>query len=80
MKCTVQAFGITREIAGAKELVVELPEGSTVSDFKTELFSQFPRLSTLTSLFIAVNQAYAEDSQVLKKEDEIALIPPVAGG
>lgn len=80
MKCTVKAFGITRDIAGAKEVVVELPEGATVSDFKKELFLKFPMLSTLTSLFIAVNQSYAEDNQVLKMEDEIALIPPVAGG
>ncbi|MBX2945973.1 MAG: MoaD/ThiS family protein [Cyclobacteriaceae bacterium] len=80
MKCSVKTFGITRDIAGAKEVVVELPEGSTVADFKNELFSRFPRLSTLTSLFIAVNQSYAEDGQVLNEEDEIALIPPVAGG
>lgn len=80
MKCTVKTFGITRDITGTREVELEVVEGTTVHEFKQALFKQYPRLATLTSLFIAVNHAYAEDGQVLAVGDEIALIPPVAGG
>lgn len=80
MKCTVKAFGITREITGAREVELEVAEGATVHEFKQALFKQYPGLSRLTSLFIAVNHAYADDDQALHAGDEIALIPPVAGG
>lgn len=80
MKCTVKTFGIIRDITGTREVELEVAEGTTVHEFKQALFKQYPRLATLTSLFIAVNHAYAEDGQVLAVGDEIALIPPVAGG
>jgi molybdopterin converting factor small subunit len=31
-------------------------------------------------MYIAVNQQYAEDENVLGAGDEIAIIPPVSGG
>ncbi|MBX2962555.1 MAG: MoaD/ThiS family protein [Cyclobacteriaceae bacterium] len=80
MKLKVKAFGITREIMGANEVIIDVQESATVGDFKAVLFSQYPRLKALTSLFIAVNHAYAEDDEKLTAEAEIALIPPVAGG
>jgi sulfur-carrier protein len=75
----VKAFGITKEIIGARESVVEL-EAATVEELKNFLFTKYPKLSGLKSLFIAVNQNYAEDDQTIAETDEIALIPPVSGG
>lgn len=80
MKCRIKAFGITREIVGQRELILDLPEGKKIADLKAILFGQHPQLEALKSLFIAVNQEYAEDQALLKDNDEIALIPPVAGG
>jgi molybdopterin synthase sulfur carrier subunit len=42
--------------------------------------TNYPALEKLRSLFIAVNQQYAEDNQSINETDEIALIPPVSGG
>jgi molybdopterin synthase sulfur carrier subunit len=80
MKCLVKAFGISREILGQRELVVEVTEGYSVGTLKADLYSKFPRLQNLRSLFIAVNSEYAEDDRTLAEGDEIALIPPVSGG
>ncbi len=80
MKCKVKAFGITSDIVGAREVIIELSGSPRVRDIKIELFKHYPQLETLTSLFIAVNQAYAADDGELQEHDEIALIPPVAGG
>ena len=80
MKCKIKAFGVAREIIGHRETILELQEGQTIGSLKSTLFDQYPRLSNLNSLFIAVNQEYADDQNLLVENDEIALIPPVAGG
>lgn len=79
MKCRIKTFGIARDILGNKELILEI-SGNTVIDLRNDLSKKYPKLESLTSLFIAVNQNYAEDGTVLNESDEIALIPPVSGG
>ena len=79
MKYTIKAFGITKDILGGREIVVEV-DGQTVADVRRELHEQYPALRGLKSLLIAVNNTYAEDVAVLQETDEIALIPPVSGG
>ena len=78
-KYKIKAFGITKDILGGKETVVEV-SGNTVSELKQELYTRYPKLTGLRSLYIAVNNDYADDTQQLKTDDEIALIPPVSGG
>lgn len=80
MKCKIKAFGIAREIIGLREVQIDLQAGQSIGTLKTTLFKQYPRLEQLKSLFIAVNREYAEDDLPLREDDEIALIPPVAGG
>ncbi|HEY0741333.1 MAG TPA: MoaD/ThiS family protein [Chryseosolibacter sp.] len=75
----IKAFGITKDIIGARESVVEV-EAATVDQLKKILFEKYPKLASLKSLFIAVNHNYAEDGQTIVETDEIALIPPVSGG
>lgn len=75
----IKAFGITKDIIGGKETVVEV-EGRTVGELRQYLTSKYPQLRGLRSLFIAVNHNYAEDTLRLSETDEIALIPPVSGG
>jgi molybdopterin converting factor subunit 1 len=80
MKCRIKAFGISREIIGDRFLEIELPGGYPVVNLKKELFSRYPKLTELRSLYVAVNNEYAADDLVLQEDDEIALIPPVSGG
>lgn len=79
LRIKVKAFGITKDILGGKENVVEM-DGVTVGDLRQFLHTRHPQLKGLRSLFIAVNHSYADDQQMLTEEDEIALIPPVSGG
>lgn len=77
----IRLFGITREIVGQSHIPV--PEDTaiaTVADLKSWLFAQYPLLKQLKSLAIAVDHAYAEDDAQLRREMEVALIPPVSGG
>ena len=75
----VLAFGITRQLLGGQEAVIEV-DGNTVGALRKALAAKFPELNELHSLYIAVNSGYSEEDQVLDINDEIALIPPVSGG
>lgn len=75
----IKAFGITKDILGARETVFEA-DGATVKALRTALVARYPSLRDIRSLMIAVNSAYAEDTLPIGESDEIALIPPVSGG
>jgi molybdopterin converting factor small subunit len=75
----VLAFGITRQLLGGREAIVEV-DGDTVGALRQALGARFPELLGLSTLYIAVNSSYSDEDQVLGADDEIALIPPVSGG
>ncbi|AQG80316.1 MoaD/ThiS family protein [Spirosoma montaniterrae] len=77
---SVLLFGITRDITGQSAVSVPLPEGACVADLLSQLYRQYPDLSGIRSILVAVNGEYAESDQVVHSKDEIALIPPVSGG
>lgn len=79
MKYRIKTFGVTREIIGDREKVIET-NGQTVAELRKTLHQQYPELTGLRSLLIAVNNEYAEDTTELQESDEIGLIPPVSGG
>jgi molybdopterin synthase catalytic subunit len=77
MEVTVRLFAILRERAGAREVTLELPDGSCVSDALAALRDIAP---PELPLVMAVNREYARGDHVLDAGDELALIPPVSGG
>lgn len=74
-------FASYRELAGTAELQVELEAGATVADLLDALRALSPGLGELPGApAVAVNQAYAALDARLAEGDEVAFIPPVAGG
>jgi len=80
MKIKLLCFGITKEMVGGFESQIELAEGTTVGAFMENLKKEYPALKKLNSLRIAVNEDYAELTQILSEKDEVVLVPPVSGG
>jgi len=81
MKVKVRCFAAAREIVGSGELLVDLPDGSTLTHLFDQIRRQFPRLEGLAgSLLFSVNREYAPLDKRLAPDDEVALIPPVSGG
>lgn len=78
-KYTIKAFGVTKEILGGREVSFEM-DGKTIGELRAGLSARYPKLIGLKSLYIAVNNNYAEESSAISEADEIALIPPVSGG
>jgi molybdopterin converting factor small subunit len=77
---TVQLFASYAESFGGSTLELPLESGSTVADLVNSL-RLLPGASILPdSPRVAVNLKLASADQLLDAGDEIALIPPVAGG
>ena len=73
-------FGVYAELAATREGATEMPSGSTVGDL-VETLRESKGLDWLPErVVVAVNQSYAETGMLLADGDEVALIPPVAGG
>ncbi len=80
MSVTLLLFASYADAFGVSRLSLELPEQSTVEDLLAEI-SHRPGAHLLPKMpLVAVNQRYANASTRISSGDEVALIPPVAGG
>jgi molybdopterin synthase catalytic subunit len=81
IQITLKLFGSLREAAGASSLEVDLAPGSTVADLRDWLAARNPMVEKLGDrLAASVNLEIAETNAVLSNGDEVAFLPPVAGG
>jgi molybdopterin synthase catalytic subunit len=81
VQVTVKWFGPLREATGSKELGVRLPEGARLEDLAVILARQHEAFAELRPrLRAAVNQEIADFDHALADGDEVAFLPPVAGG
>ncbi|MEO5939271.1 MAG: MoaD/ThiS family protein, partial [Candidatus Limnocylindrales bacterium] len=81
MQIRVRLFAIQRELAGAREIPLELADGASVEDAWAAIAFRFPILTPgRASVRFARNGDYAEPATVLEDGDEVAFIPPVSGG
>lgn len=77
----IRVFGGLADRVGGPRLAVELDPSATVADLRARLVEQHPQLATaLPRTSIAVNLEVARDDQPIGPDDEVALLPPVAGG
>ena len=80
MRVTVRLFASYAETFGRAEVPVELPAGATVADCVAALRAEPGAERLPPSPLVAVNRRYARPEVPLAEGDEVALIPPVAGG
>ena len=74
-------FASYRDLVGSSSLSVELADGSTVADLVAELRGRGTPYDALPEEpAVAVNRTYAYLDEPLASDDEVAFIPPVAGG
>ena len=81
MKVRLLFFAVLRDIAGADERELSVAEGTTANDVWRSLREAHAQLAGYAQPpMIAVNESYAAPETVLRDGDELAFIPPVAGG
>ena len=81
MRVRVRLFAIQRELAGAREVELELPAGSSIEGAWAALVALHPSLAPGRAYVrFARNADYADADTPLADGDELAIIPPVSGG
>ncbi len=81
MRITVRLFALQRQQLGLRQLPFEVEDGATIGDAWIALCAAHPVLEAAgSSMRFARNGDYADGADVLADGDELALIPPVAGG
>jgi molybdopterin converting factor small subunit len=79
---TIRLFGPQAQLAGTRELIVELPDADiTCGELRQMLARTQSSLSaSLAASRLAVNQAFAADDDPVRAGDEVALIGLISGG
>ncbi|MGE5277892.1 MAG: molybdopterin converting factor subunit 1 [Acidobacteriota bacterium] len=81
MEVRVLYFASFRERVGRDEERRRLPDGARVRELWETLVREVPQFAAFRSMPpAAVNQEYAGGGTVLREGDEVAFLPPVAGG
>ena len=79
MRVRLRLFAMYAELLGS-EMALELPAGATAADALADVRRRPGAERLPPKPMIAVNQRYAKPETRLAEGDEVALLPPVAGG
>ena len=80
MTVRVLLFASYADALGAPEVALEMPTGARVRDVLSKVKALAVGKRIPDRPLVAVNQRYAGEDQVISSSDEVAIIPPVAGG
>jgi molybdopterin converting factor subunit 1 len=77
----VRLFAVQRELAGRRQVDLDLPDGASIETAWMALVAEHPALASgRAAVRFARNGVYADAAEVLADGDELACIPPVSGG
>ena len=81
MRVRLLHFASFRDAVGRDEELREFPEGSRVDELWAALAREIPLFARFAAMPpAAVNREYVPAGTVLHEGDEVAFLPPVAGG
>lgn len=80
MTVDVLLFASYADAIGASRVTVDLPQAATVRDLLARVREMAAGKRVPQRPMVAVNRRYARDDQRVSPSDEVAIIPPVAGG
>ena len=80
MTVRVLLFASYADALGASEVSLDMPAGARVRDVLARVKTLALGKRVPEKPMVAVNQRYAREDQLVTASDEVAIIPPVAGG
>jgi MoaE-MoaD fusion protein len=81
MRIQLLLFALYRDLTGVDEMTVDVPDGATAGSAIAALRAADRRFVALPERpVVAINREYALLDERLSDGDELALLPPVAGG
>lgn len=79
MTITIKYFGLIGEITNTNQESFTLTNNSVLKDLEVLLLKKYPKLKDCT-YNIAINQKIVNINTHIQQGDEIAYLPPFAGG
>jgi molybdopterin converting factor small subunit len=77
----IQFFSQLKEIVGAGEITLDLPDGTSVADLLVRLYRDFPELEKWDrNLLVGAGLDFVARDHIIQPNDQIAIMPPVQGG
>ena len=80
MTVRVLLFASYADAIGRNELTLELDDGAVVGDVVSRVREMAGGRALPPAPLLALNAAYSTSAAVVRAGDEVAIIPPVAGG
>ena len=81
MQVRILFFATLKDIAGVRQIQIDLPSGTTVADLLTRLERDYPKMKGYRSVVLtAINEEYVDQASAISDGDEVAIFPPVSGG
>jgi molybdopterin converting factor subunit 1 len=81
MQVTIRLFAADREAAGRSSFVANVPNGSTIADVYRRVIEEHPGIGrSARAVAFALNREHASADAPVRDGDELAILPPVAGG
>jgi molybdopterin converting factor small subunit len=77
----VQFFSQLKEIVGASEITLDLPDATSVAELLARLYRDFPELAKWDrNLLVGAGLDFVARDHLIQPNDQIAIMPPVQGG
>lgn len=79
----VKFFAVLKSLVGKEEVSIDLEEGMTLGQLLAKLKMDLPPLAEVLDkggVLISVNQEVVDKEAPIQDGDEIAFLPPFAGG
>jgi molybdopterin synthase catalytic subunit len=81
MRLSIRLFAAHRETAGRDTIDVDVPDGTSVAEIFARVCADYPAMATSgRSVAYAVNRVHVDGDACVNAGDEVAFLPPVAGG
>jgi MoaE-MoaD fusion protein len=81
MRVRVIYFGMLKDAVGRQLEDVQLQEGATLADLLEDRIQHADVIDNFRKVMaFAINQQYAQLTDILHEGDEVAMLPPVSGG
>jgi molybdopterin converting factor small subunit len=79
MEIRIKYFGMLSELVGKDHEIMVLEPGSNAMELKEQLFDKYSELKNY-DYKLAINLDLIDGNPELKNNDEVAFLPPYAGG
>ena len=77
----VQFFSQLKDVVGASEITLDLPDGTSVADLLARLYRDFPDLEKFDrNILVGAGLDFVARDHLIQPNDQIAIMPPVQGG